>query len=149
MNLICQQLTIPLNYNKFVMEYYNADKDDGFKKVSSTEAGPAEDKPMTLDEKNYYLAMGKLKLVCSVTVLMCTCQGIGGYYANSIAIMTDTVHLATDMIGFVISMVALKISIRPANKDLSFGWHRAEILGTLLSLILLLVLTIGLLYAAI
>lgn len=69
--------------------------------------------------------------------------------ANSIAIFTDTAHLATDVLGFAMSMAALKISMRPASKDLTFGWHRAEIIGTLLSIIFLLTITIGLLYAAI
>jgi zinc transporter 2 len=48
------------------------------------------------------------------------------------------------MIGFGMSIIALKISLRPASKTLSFGWHRAEVLGTLLSVIFLLCMTIWL-----
>jgi len=68
--------------------------------------------------------------------------------ANSIAIFTDTAHLASDMIGFMMSIVALKISQRPASKELTFGWHRAEIIGTLMSVIFLLTLTIWLVFEA-
>jgi len=73
---------------------------------------------------------------------------IGGYLANSIAIYTDSAHLASDMIGFAISMLALKMAMRPSSKDLTFGWHRAEILGTLISIVFLLTLTIWLVFEA-
>lgn len=73
---------------------------------------------------------------------------IGGYLANSIAIYTDSAHLASDMIGFAMSMVALKMAMRPASKELTFGWHRAEILGTLISIVFLLTLTIWLVFEA-
>ena len=68
--------------------------------------------------------------------------------ANSIAIFTDTAHLASDMVGFMMSMVAMKMSMRPASKELTFGWHRAEIIGTMVSIIFLLTLTIWLVFEA-
>lgn len=68
--------------------------------------------------------------------------------ANSIAIFTDTAHLASDMVGFMMSMVAMKMSMRPASKELTFGWHRAEIIGTMVSVIFLLTLTIWLVFEA-
>ena len=52
------------------------------------------------------------------------------------------------MIGFAISMAALKMSMRPASKELTFGWHRAEIIGTLSSIVFLLTLTIWLVFEA-
>jgi len=68
--------------------------------------------------------------------------------ANSIAIFTDTAHLASDMIGFMMSMVALKVSMRPATMTLTYGWHRAEVVGTLISVAFLLTLTIWLIVEA-
>jgi len=52
------------------------------------------------------------------------------------------------MIGFAMSMAALKMAMRPASKELTFGWHRAEILGTLCSIVFLLTLTIWLVFEA-
>ena len=75
-------------------------------------------------------------------------QMAGGIISGSIAIFTDTAHLATDMLGFVMSMYALKVSLRPASKELTFGWHRAEIIGTLSSVIFLLTITIWLVFEA-
>ena len=69
--------------------------------------------------------------------------------ANSIAIFTDTAHLATDLIGFIISMVAMKISMKEASGEFTFGWKRAEIMGTLASVIFMVALTLWLLVEAI
>ena len=83
-----------------------------------------------------------------VTFFFIIAQCIGGYLANSIAIFTDTAHLASDMIGFAMSITALNMSIKPASKELTFGWYRAEIIGTLSSIMFLLTLTVGLVFAA-
>jgi zinc transporter 2 len=52
------------------------------------------------------------------------------------------------MIGFGMSIIALKMSMRPASKELTFGWHRAEIIGTMISVIFLFTLTIWLVVEA-
>ncbi|XP_029900622.1 zinc transporter 2-like [Myripristis murdjan] len=66
---------------------------------------------------------------------------IGGYAAHSLAIMTDAVHLLTDFGSIVMSLVSLWISSRPHTKTMTFGWHRAEILGVLLSVLSIWVVT--------
>jgi len=91
------------------MEERDYDIDDSFKRVNNAK-DQAEEKVMTADELNYQKAKSRLICVSTVTLFMCIAQGIGGYLANSIAMMTDTVHLATDMIGFAISIIALQIS---------------------------------------
>lgn len=50
---------------------------------------------------------------------------LGGYFANSLAIMTDAAHLLSDFAGFMISLLALWVATKPATTTLSFGWHRA------------------------
>ncbi|OUM58428.1 hypothetical protein PIROE2DRAFT_25257, partial [Piromyces sp. E2] len=54
-----------------------------------------------------------------------------------------------DVIGFLISLIAVIVSQRKATKKYSFGYHRAEIIGALLSLAFIWVLTIGLVIGAI
>jgi zinc transporter 2 len=48
-------------------------------------------------------------------VLLTSClficfESVGGVFANSIAIMSDAAHIASDVIGFGISIIALKIA---------------------------------------
>ena len=92
-----------------------------------------------------------LRTLCFATILstfFITAQLIGGYVANSIAIFTDSAHLASDIVGFGISILSLKMAVKPATKSLSFGYHRSEIIGTLVSLVLIWGLTIWLVVEA-
>lgn len=52
----------------------------------------------------------------------------GGYFAGSLAVMTDAAHLLVDFLSFIISLLSLWLSSRPATHKLNYGWHRA---GTL------------------
>jgi len=92
--------------------------------------------------------MAKLKLVSFVSVFFIAAQLTGGILANSIAIFTDTAHLSSDMIGFGMSMCALKITLGPASMKYTFGLHRAEIIGTMLSVIFLITITLWLVVEA-
>lgn len=92
--------------------------------------------------------MRKLCIVSFVSFFFIIAQLIGGYLAQSIAIFTDSAHLASDLIGFAISMISLRMAQRPATKHLSYGYHRAEVVGTLVSIIFIWGLTVWLLYEA-
>ncbi|NWX14681.1 ZNT2 protein, partial [Aegotheles bennettii] len=72
----------------------------------------------------------------------------GGYLAHSLAILTDAAHLLTDFASIMISLSALWVSSRPPTKTMNFGWHRAEILGALLSVLSIWVVTGVLVYLA-
>ena len=52
------------------------------------------------------------------------------------------------MIGFSFSMVALKITLGPVSMKYTFGMHRAEIIGTMISVIFLLTITLWLVVEA-
>ena len=68
--------------------------------------------------------------------------------AQSIAIFTDSAHLASDLVGFAISIFSLVVAQKPASKTLSFGYHRSEIIGTLVSIIFIWGLTVWLVHEA-
>ncbi|CAF92800.1 unnamed protein product, partial [Tetraodon nigroviridis] len=73
----------------------------------------------------------------------------GGYFAGSLAVMTDAAHLLVDFLSFIISLLSLWLSSRPATHRLNYGWHRAEILGALLSVFTIWVVTAVLVYLAV
>ena len=62
---------------------------------------------------------------------------VGGYYANSLAIMTDAAHMLSDVAGFMISYLAIYLGGRASTFELSYGYARAEILGALASILLI------------
>lgn len=88
--------------------------------------------------------MKKLCIVMFVSVFFITAQLIGGYLAGSIAIFTDSAHLASDMLGFGISILAITLAQRGSTTHLTYGWHRAEIIGTLVSVSSIWVMTVWL-----
>jgi len=55
-------------------------------------------------------ALRKLMIVSSVSVIFIGVQITGGIMANSIAIFTDSAHLASDLIGFAISIISLQLA---------------------------------------
>jgi zinc transporter 2 len=68
----------------------------------------------------------------------------GGIYAGSLAIVSDAAHLFSDLSGFFISIVSIKLAKREKSKKLSFGYHRAEILGAMCSIMIIWAITIAL-----
>ncbi|XP_030622139.1 putative proton-coupled zinc antiporter SLC30A4 [Chanos chanos] len=66
---------------------------------------------------------------------------IGGYLANSLAIMTDALHMLTDLVGIFVSLLALWLSAKPPTKTFTFGLHRLEVVSAGISVLLIYVLT--------
>src|SRR5712692_9057799 len=73
----------------------------------------------------------RLSLVLAVTAVYCAVELIGGFYANSLALLTDAVHMLTDVAALCLGLLTLWISARPATAGKTYGYMRAEILGAL------------------
>uniref|UniRef100_A0A8C5ERX4 Proton-coupled zinc antiporter SLC30A8 n=1 Tax=Gouania willdenowi TaxID=441366 RepID=A0A8C5ERX4_GOUWI len=95
------------------------------------------------------VARRRLYVVAVICLIFMIGEILGGYLAGSLAVMTDAAHLMVDFMSFIISLVSLWLSSRPATHKLSFGWHRAEILGALLSIITIWLVTGVLVYLAV
>ena len=75
----------------------------------------------------------RLKFVLVAVVAYCAAEFIGGYFTNSLALMTDAVHMLTDIAALSLGLLTLWISTRPATAGKTFGYLRAEILGAFLN----------------
>ncbi|XP_031553288.1 zinc transporter 2-like [Actinia tenebrosa] len=91
----------------------------------------------------------KLWIASIFCLIFMLAEFIGGYLSNSLAIMTDAAHMLSDFAGFMISLFAIWVATRPATKKLSYGWYRAEVMGAVLSVLVIWVLTGVLVYMAI
>merc|ERR1711890_137905 len=69
--------------------------------------------------------------------------------SNSLAIATDAAHMLTDFASFLISLFAIYMAAKPKSQKMSFGWHRAEVLGATVSVLMIWVVTGILVYMAI
>jgi cobalt-zinc-cadmium efflux system protein len=79
----------------------------------------------------------RLQLVLAITVLYLAAELAGGWLANSLALLTDAVHMLTDIAALCLGLFTLWISSRPATAGKTYGYLRAEILGALLNGLLL------------
>ena len=61
----------------------------------------------------------------------------GGWFANSLALLSDAVHMLTDIAALCLGLFTLWISSRPATSGKTYGYLRAEILGALFNGLLL------------
>ena len=52
--------------------------------------------------------------------------------------------MASDLLGFGISIISLGLGERNSDDHLTFGWHRAEVIGTLVSVATIWVMTVWL-----
>ncbi|XP_067687350.1 proton-coupled zinc antiporter SLC30A2-like [Haliotis asinina] len=83
------------------------------------------------------LARNQLITVVVLCLLFMAGEAIGGALSNSLALFTDVLHLGSDLISFIISLLAIYLSSKPASKKMSFGYHRAEVLGALFSVFII------------
>nr|XP_054750133.1 proton-coupled zinc antiporter SLC30A2-like [Lytechinus pictus] len=89
-----------------------------------------------------------LGIVCLIST-KCFVYLSGGSLANSLAIMTDAAHLLSDFASFLISIFALWVAKRPATTRMSFGYYRAEVLGAVISVLIIWIVTGILCYLAV
>ncbi|KAL2088902.1 hypothetical protein ACEWY4_015801 [Coilia grayii] len=83
------------------------------------------------------------KLCCAAVLYFLFMIGelVGGYVANSLAIMTDALHMLTDLVGIIVSLLALWLSAKPPTKRFTFGYHRLEVVSAGISVLLIYILT--------
>jgi cobalt-zinc-cadmium efflux system protein len=91
----------------------------------------------------------RLLTVLVVTTLYCAAEFIGGYYSNSLALISDAVHLLTDIAALCLALLTLWISTRPASGAKTYGYLRAEILGALANGVFLWLLVIFIWFEAV
>ncbi|CAG8553903.1 2866_t:CDS:2 [Racocetra persica] len=84
----------------------------------------------------------KLWIAIVISLLFFSVELVGGIIAESLALLSDSFHLLSDVVSFGISLLSIYLAQRPATRALSYGYHRAEILGALVSIFLIWLLTL-------
>ena len=81
---------------------------------------------------------GRLRVALSITLAVMVVEIIGGVLADSLALIADSAHMATDALGLGMALLAIHFANRPASTNRTFGYARAEILAALANCLLLL-----------
>jgi cobalt-zinc-cadmium efflux system protein len=75
----------------------------------------------------------RLMLSLWITLAFVVFEVISGTLANSLALLTDAAHNLTDVLTLALSWVAIRLALKPADSNHTFGFHRAGILIALLN----------------
>ncbi|MFD4970054.1 cation diffusion facilitator family transporter [Streptomyces sp. NPDC058424] len=92
---------------------------------------------------------GTLRIALSITLTVMVVEIVGGLLADSLALVADAAHMATDALGLGMALLAIHFANRPPSGNRTFGYARAEILAALANCLLLLGVGSYVLYEAV
>ncbi|MEU6733468.1 cation diffusion facilitator family transporter [Streptomyces physcomitrii] len=81
---------------------------------------------------------GRLRLALGITLTVMVVEIVGGLVADSLALIADAAHMATDALGLAMALLAIHFASLPPSDRRTFGYARAEILAALANCLLLL-----------
>lgn len=90
-----------------------------------------------------------LKWALGLTSTYLVAEVVGGFYFNSLALLSDAAHMMTDVAGLVIALMAIRFGQKAADDRRTFGYRRLEILAAAFNAVLLFGIAIYVLVEAI
>ena len=82
----------------------------------------------------------------ALTALTLVAEVAGGIWSNSLALMSDAAHVFLDLFALLLSLGAIRLAAQPAGERHSFGWHRAEVMASLVNGLTVFLMALGILY---
>ncbi|KAK0745180.1 cation efflux protein [Apiosordaria backusii] len=72
----------------------------------------------------------RVSAVIAISTAFFLCELVVAFQTRSLALYADAIHYLNDLLGYVVTLVAIIISERSGSpQDLSFGWQRSTLLG--------------------
>lgn len=84
-----------------------------------------------------------LWMVLILTTLFTIVEIVGGLVSNSLALLSDSAHMISDVIALTLSMTAIYLATRQPNAKYTFGYLRFEIIASFLNGLALVIISIG------
>lgn len=88
-----------------------------------------------------------ITIICNL--LLTVFKFIAGILGNSLAMISDAIHSASDVFSTVIVIIGIKIAAKAADKDHEFGHERYECVAAILLAVLLFATGCGIGYSGI
>lgn len=93
--------------------------------------------------KKQHTSKKALWITLILTIFFTVVEIIGGILSNSLALLSDSAHMASDVLALSLSMVAIYLAARPPNHKFTFGFLRFEIIASFLNGLALVIIAIG------
>ncbi|OAX80328.1 hypothetical protein ACJ72_05342 [Emergomyces africanus] len=94
----------------------------------------------------------RLSIIIAISFTFFVVEISVGFYTRSLALVADAFHYLNDLIGFVVALVALKVSSEKPGATpsyLAFGWQRSTLLGAFFNGVFLLALGVSIILQSI
>jgi cobalt-zinc-cadmium efflux system protein len=75
----------------------------------------------------------RLRFVLTITGLFVVAEVVGGVLSNSLALLADAGHMFADVGALLLSLVAIRLAMRPPTERRTYGYVRLEILAALVN----------------
>jgi len=82
----------------------------------------------------------------AVTAAVAVVETVGGILSDSISLVSDAVHMFTDVMAIGLSLFAITMAARSHSGTMTFGYHRAEVMVALANGVALTVISLWVLY---
>lgn len=89
-----------------------------------------------------------LKLSFAIIAAMAIVEAVGGILSDSISLVSDAVHMFTDVMAIGLSLFAITMAARSHSDTMTFGYHRAEVMVALANGVALAAISLWVLYEA-
>ena len=93
-----------------------------------------------MSDRDHAVEAGAVRTGLTVTAALCVAELVGGWWTNSLALLSDAMHMFTDVGALGLTWFALWIADRPASSQKTYGYYRAEILAAFVNGVVLCVL---------
>lgn len=90
-----------------------------------------------------------LWLALALTASFLIVEIVAAFITNSLALLSDAAHMATDTLTLVIALVAVRLSRRPADAKRTYGYARFEAFGAMINGVLLFIVAAYIFWEAI
>lgn len=90
-----------------------------------------------------------LKIALVITFITMIAEFIFGFLSNSLALISDAIHMFTHSFALIISLVAIIIASKKAPADKTFGYYRIEVLAAFVNGITIILSIFWILYEAV
>ena len=94
-------------------------------------------------------SVGSLRIALTITAIFLVVEVIGGFLANSIALLADAGHMLTDVAALGLALFVAWFSKQPGSPQKTYGYLRWEILAALVNGATLLLISAGILIEAV
>ncbi|WP_145463546.1 cation diffusion facilitator family transporter [Staphylococcus epidermidis] len=99
-------------------------------------------------EHRKFQSNSKLTLWLSliITLIFTIVEFVGGIYTNSLALLSDSFHMLSDVLALGLSMLAIYFASKKPTKNYTYGFLRLEIIVAFLNGLALIIISLGIMY---